>query len=117
MASGTVAGRAGTDRVAQFDVHAVSEADAGYAPYLVELQTDLVSELDAVIVAPLVRHADAGPMLHKLYPVIAFGDDQLVLRVAELVSLPRSALGRKVGSIKSDRDALTAAVDLLFFGI
>ncbi len=117
MACGIVAARAGTDYVAQFDVHAVPEVEADYAPYLVELQSDLVSGLDTAIVAPLVRRADAGPIVQHLNPVLHFGGDELVLRIGELVSLPRIALGRKVGSMKSDREALTAAIDLLFFGI
>ncbi|WP_022976560.1 CcdB family protein [Nevskia ramosa] len=103
--------------MAQFDVHAVPAADADYAPYLVELQSDLVSGLDTALVAPLVRRADAGPIVHHLNPVIRFGDDELVLRIGELVSLPRTVLGRKVGSIKSDREALMAAIDVIFFGI
>lgn len=118
MASGTVAGPAGTDvPMAQFDIHAVPSADADYAPYLVELQSDLVAGLDSTIVAPLVRRADAGPILHHLNPVIRFGDEELVLRVGELVSLPRNMLGRKVGSAHADRDALMAAIDVVFFGI
>ncbi len=103
--------------MAQFDVHAAPAADADYAPYLVELQSDLVSGLDTAIVAPLVRRADAGPIVHHLNPVIRFGDDELVLRIGELVSLPRTVLGRKVGSIKSDHEALMAAIDVVFFGI
>ena len=103
--------------MAQFDVHAVLAADVDYAPYLVELQSDLVAGLDTVIVAPLVRRADAGPIVHHLNPVIRFGEDELVLRIGELVSLPRTVLGRKVGSVKADREALMAAVDIIFFGI
>lgn len=103
--------------MAQFDVHAVPAADADYAPYLVELQSDLVAGLDTVIVAPLVRRADAGPIVHHLNPVIRLGDEELVLRIGELVSLPRTALSRKVGSVKSDREALMAAIDVVFFGI
>lgn len=118
MASGIAARHAGTERfVAQFDIHAVPAADADYAPYLVELQSDLVADLDSVIVAPLVRRADAGLIVHHLNPVIRFGDEELVLRIGELVSLPRIALGRKVGSAKADRDALMAAIDVIFFGI
>jgi len=103
--------------MAQFDIRAVPAADADYAPYLVELQSDLVAGLDTTIVAPLVRRADAGPIVHHLNPVIRFGDEDLVLRVGELVSLPRSELGRKVGSAQADRDALMAAIDVVFFGI
>lgn len=103
--------------MAQFDIYAVPVADADYAPYLVELQSDLVSELETAIVAPLVRRADAGPIVHHLHPVIRFGSEELVLRIGELVSLPRTVLGRKVGSIKSDREALMAAIDIVFFGI
>lgn len=102
--------------MAQYDYHAVANDAAEYAPYLIELQSDLVSGLDAVIVAPLLPLASAGPLVKRLNPIMRIDGDDYVLRIEELVSLPRAALGNRIGSLKNQRDAMTAAIDLLFLG-
>lgn len=103
--------------MAQFDVHAMPGNSLRAVSLLIELQSDLVLNLDAAVVAPLIPLQLAGLAAKGLNPVLSMGDEQFVLRIEELVAVPRAVLGKTIGSLKSEREALTAAIDLLFFGI
>lgn len=81
-------------------------------PYLVVLQSDLVSETDAVIVAPLSRSEGS-----RLYPQFAVADGYYTLLTPDLASIPRVALTERVTNLAKDWNRITAAVDILFTGI
>jgi toxin CcdB len=85
-------------------------------PFLVALQSDLlVRTLDTVVVAPLERAA-SGTFADRLNPRIEVEGQPLVLVAQELVTVRKSVLGNPRASIAGDRDAIIAALDLLFTG-
>jgi toxin CcdB len=85
-------------------------------PFLVALQSDLlVRALDTVVVAPLERAA-SGTFADRLNPRIEVDGQPFVLVAQELVTVRKSVLGNPRASIASDRDAIIAALDLLFTG-
>jgi toxin CcdB len=85
-------------------------------PFLVALQSDLlVRTLDTVVVAPLERAA-SGTFADRLNPRIEVEGQPFVLVAQELVTVRKSVLGNPRASIASDRDAIIAALDLLFTG-
>jgi toxin CcdB len=85
-------------------------------PFLVALQSDLlVRTLDTVVVAPLER-AGSGTFADRLNPRIEVEGQPLVLVAQELVTVRKSVLGNPRASIAGDRDAIIAALDLLFTG-
>ncbi len=102
----------------QFDVlRNPGSKTASWAPYLIVLQTDLLSELGTVVVAPLVREAEFGRPATTLHPVFEVDGQRVVLSVAELAGVSRRLLGERIGTLVARRDEIIAAVDLLFTGI
>lgn len=85
-------------------------------PFLVSLQSDLLSRnLDTTVVAPL-EPATSGTFADKLNPRVEIDGEPFVLITQELVTVRASVLGHAHGSIAEERDAIIAALDLLFTG-
>ena len=82
-------------------------------PYLVALQSDLLSRsLDTVVVAPL-EAADSDKYADRLNPRV---DKAFTLIAQEIVTVRKSVLGGACGSLAHERDHIIAALDLLFTG-
>ena len=85
-------------------------------PFLVALQSDLlVQSLDTVVVAPL-EPAASGTFADRLNPRVTVEGQPFVLVAQELVTVRKSVLGHPRTSIAGERDAIIAALDLLFTG-
>jgi hypothetical protein len=85
-------------------------------PFLVTLQSDLlVRSLDTVVVAPL-EPALSSTFADRLNPRVEVEGRPFVLVAQELVTVRKSALGSVRGTIGGERDAIIAALDLLFTG-
>jgi toxin CcdB len=101
----------------QFDIHANPfPRSRERQPFLVTLQSDLLSgSLDTVVVAPL-EAADSGKFADHLNPTVTIDEKSFVLIAQELVTVRRSVLGEPRGSLGHDRDKIIAALDMLFTG-
>jgi len=101
----------------QFDIHANPfPRSRERQPFLVVLQSDLISRsLDTVVVAPL-EAASGGKFADRLNPAVTLEDRPFVLIAQELVAVRKSALGAARGSLGHERDQIIAALDLLFTG-
>jgi toxin CcdB len=100
----------------QFDLFANPAAeDAAHRPFLVALQSDLVSELAVAIVAPLVRREHMAGA-HRLNPLVAVAEEEFWLATHELFALDRRMLRGKIASLAHERDKIIAALDTLFTG-
>jgi toxin CcdB len=85
-------------------------------PFLVTLQSEvLMRSLDTVVVAPL-EPAASGTFADRLNPRVDVDGRPFVLLAQELVTVRKSLLGTPRGSIAGARDAVIAALDLLFTG-
>ena len=85
-------------------------------PFLVALQSDLLARsLDTVVVAPLER-ASSGTFADRLNPRVEVDGEPFVLIAQELVTVRKSTLGNARGSVGAERDAIIAALDVLFTG-
>ncbi len=100
----------------QFDTFTNPDTDdAAYRPFLVVLQSDLVSDLMSTIVAPLVKREDmAGAQ--RLNPLVTLADQEFWLATHELFALDRRMLSNKIGTLADRRDHIIAALDMLFTG-
>jgi len=101
----------------QFDVHANPfQRSRERQPYLATLQSDLLARnLDTTVVAPL-EPAGTGTFADRLNPQVEIDGESYVLITQELVTVRKSVLGATRGSIAGARDAIIAALDLLFTG-
>ena len=104
--------------MAQFAVHRNPDPEGTtWAPYLLVLQNDLLSQLGTVVVAPLVDEAAFGTPARILNPVFNIEHRRVVLSTAELAGVSRRSLGEEVTSLATEREAIMAAWDLIFSGI
>lgn len=85
-------------------------------PFLASLQSDLLARsLDTTVVAPL-EPAGSGTFADRLNPRVEIDGHPYVLLTQELVTVRKHVLGAARGSIANERDAVIAALDLLFTG-
>lgn len=85
-------------------------------PYLATLQSELLARsLDTTVVAPL-EPAASGTFADRLNPRVEIDGRPFALIAQELVTVRKNVLGPACGSIANERDAIIAALDLLFTG-
>lgn len=102
--------------IRQFDVVANPDrADAASRPYLVVLQSDLVSGLTSTVVAPLVPH-DQMKGAQRMNPIVSIDGHDYWLATQELFAVDRRILRGKTCSLGDYCDAITAALDFVFMG-
>lgn len=89
----------------------------GAVPFLLDVQSELLSELGTRVVVPLYRTEAAGVRaLSRLTPVVVFQGESLVAMVPELAGIPRRELGPVSGDLVSARAEILPAIDLLLTG-
>jgi toxin CcdB len=100
----------------QFDVLANPDpVEAKHRPYLVVLQSDLVSGLTSAVVAPLVP-LDLMKGADRLNPIVPVEGREFWLATQELFAVDQRFLRGKVATLSDQRDKIVAALDMLFTG-
>ena len=105
--------------MAQFDVYPnPSRTSKAYYPYLVDIQSSLLSELATRIVIPLGKRSAFGTeVMEGLTPEISFDDQELLLLTPQISSVPEKHLNNPVGSLSHFRNQIIGALDLAITGI
>jgi toxin CcdB len=99
----------------QFDVVANPDrSEAAQRPFLVVLQSDLVS-LKSTIVAPLVTHEQMKGA-ERLNPIMSIEGREYWLATHELFAVDQRMLRGTVASLAEQRDAIIGALDFVFTG-
>lgn len=102
----------------QFDVRRnPSPRSRDHTPYLLIVQSDLLSELDPVAVVPL-RRADTmlKPIL-RLNPILVVEGITVVMMPNAMAGIPRRDLGPVVANLDAHRDTILRALDMLLSGV
>ena len=100
----------------QFDVVANPDPiEAAHRPYLVVLQSDLVSGLTSTVVAPLVPRTQMKGA-QRLNPILTVEGHEYWLATHELFAVDQCILRGTVGSVAGHRDAIIGALDFVFIG-
>jgi|SRR5258705_13079589 toxin CcdB len=100
----------------QFDVVANPDPiDAALRPYLLVLQSDLVSGLTSTVVAPLVPR-DQMKGAQRLNPIMSIDGEDYWLATHELFAVDQRLLRGKVTSLTDHREAIIASLDFVFTG-
>ncbi len=87
-------------------------------PYVVDVQSDLLSALATRMVVPLaVTTLAAGDLPHRLCPVITVNDKALMLVPYEAAPLDKRLLKAEITSIRHRSDEIIAAMDAVLSGI
>lgn len=104
--------------MAQFDVFANNGPGAQTTPFVVDVQSNLLGDLDTRMVIPL-RRRDAFPaqmLPTRLTPVFALHDIACLLETAKMAAVPERILKKPVGSLADRRIEITGAIDFLIHG-
>ena len=102
--------------IRQFDV--VDNPDpieAEHRPYLVVLQSDLVSGLTSTVVAPLVPR-DQMTGAKRMNPIMSIEGREYWLATHELFAVDQRLLRGTVATLADQRDAIIASLDFVFTG-
>jgi toxin CcdB len=103
--------------MAQFDVHRNPEQVREDIPYVVDIQSDLLSDLPTRLVAPLVRANAFGAPVGRLHPRFVVEHSPVIMLTTEIGVLPPRTLGGPVASLADHRHEIVAAIDMLITGI
>lgn len=103
--------------MAQFDIYSnPNPRTRRTVPYLLDVQSDLLSGLATRVVVPLVQAGEIKKPATHLNPQFVVQGTKVVMSTAELAGVPAEALGEIVGSLKPRRDEIIAALDFLVTG-
>jgi toxin CcdB len=104
----------------QFAVHRnLNSATKGRYPLLLDVQTDLLEDLGTRVVIPLAPAtvATKRSAMQALNPFCTIDGKPYVLITPQLAGISAKELGPPVADQSGDRQAIIAALDLLFTGI
>ena len=87
-------------------------------PYVVDVQSDLLSSLATRMVVPLaITTLAASDLPRRLCPLITVNDRALMLVPFEAAPLDKRLLRTKVTSVRAASDQIIAAMDSVLSGI
>ena len=103
----------------QFRVHRNPGADTrGRFPFLLDVQSDLVSGLVTRVVVPLCPLSLLqGEPIGTLTPVFEIAGAPHAMLTPQLAGIPTRQLGPEVADLTGHRAEIIAALDLLFTGL
>jgi toxin CcdB len=104
--------------MAQFSVHEnLNFRTKGDVPFLLDVQSDVISILATRVVVPLYRSgAVHSKAMTRLTPVVKIRNKSLIAMIPELAGIQQRELGAIVGDLSSARGDILQAIDLLLTG-
>ena len=94
-----------------------SRASRERFPFLLDVQSDLLDELDTRLVAPLAPVASlSAPAMTRLMPVLQVEGADYVMVAPQVAGIPRRLLDEHVADLSGRRDEIRAALDFLITG-
>lgn len=104
--------------MAQFDVYEnPNPASRKTTPFLLDVQTDMLDSLATRVVVPLLTSAAMPSPSRHLNPAFSIGKSTVIMSTAEIAGVSIKILGKKVFSLKENRNEIIAALDFLITGI
>lgn len=104
--------------VACFDVYENPGKHAVTTPYLLDVQSDLLDDLDTRMVVPLrhLEHFKNIELPRLLTPVFTVEGQAFLLETPKMGAVPRRFLKSRVASLEEERVQILGALDFLFQG-
>lgn len=105
--------------MAQFEVFEnPNRASRKIYPFLLDIQSDLLSDLRTTVVIPLCPMAAVGgDVITKLCPVVSIDGKRFVALSHQLAGVDRKMLGKAVANLSRYRPEIIAALDFIVSGI
>jgi toxin CcdB len=103
--------------MARFDVHENPNPETSpTAPFLLDVQSDLLEDLATRVVVPLFHAETMGKAASFLNPSFTINSVPVVMSTAEQAAVPVSALGAKVETLREHQDEIVGALNFLLTG-
>ena len=104
--------------MAQFSVHENPDPRTkGDVPFLLDVQSNVLSVLASRVVVPLYRPETLSPRtMTRLTPTVTVGNRSLIAMVPEMAGIHQRNLGPVAGDLSAMRHELLQAIDLLLTG-
>ncbi|MBU3694809.1 MAG: plasmid maintenance protein CcdB [Rhodocyclaceae bacterium] len=104
--------------MARFDVYANPGSHAATTPFLLDVQSDLLDDLDTRMVVPLrsLEHFPEVKVPSRLTPVFMIEGQRCLLETPKMGAMPGRVLKRPVASLSNEQAQIIAALDFLFHG-
>lgn len=107
--------------MAQFDVYRNKGKYAKIVPFVVDVQSDILSNFDSRVVIPLqsadfIRNENIQ-IIARLNPVFSVCDSEVILATQQIAAVHIRELGNKVDSLASKRLEIVSALGVLTSGI
>jgi toxin CcdB len=107
--------------MAQFDVYKNSGKYSKIVPFVVDVQSDILSNFDTRVVIPLQSadfiRGENIDIISRLNPMLAVCDTDVILATQQMAAVHLRELGKKVDSLESKRLEIISALDVLTGGI
>lgn len=102
--------------MARFDIYENPGRNKANIPYLVEVQSNVISGLATRIVIPLRHLAGFSKLVlpSDLFPLIAIDGKDYLLDTPQLGAIPSNELKVKIGTAQGYRSEIQAALDRVF---
>ncbi|HEY5301262.1 MAG TPA: CcdB family protein [Acetobacteraceae bacterium] len=101
----------------QFGVYRNAGETSDYAPYLLDVQANLLDDLDTRVVVPLVKAALFGRRAGRLHPSFTLDGETLIAATHLIAAIRRVELGERLFRLEEQRDAVVMAMDVLLSGV
>lgn len=98
--------------MARFDIFENKDG----AGYLLDVQSDLLSDLNTRVVVPLLPKSSAPSPAQKLNPVFNIEGQEVVMATQYMAAVPEGELRSGAGSLAEQQGEISAALDMLFLG-
>jgi toxin CcdB len=104
--------------MARFDVYPNPGTHANTTPYLLDVQSDLLNDLDSRMVIPMrsLNHFAQVKLPTQLTPVLQVNGQDYLLETPKMGAVPQRVLKNSVASLAKAQDQITCALDFLFHG-
>jgi toxin CcdB len=105
--------------VAQFTVYKnTSPQSRKFFPYLLDVQSDLLSQLQTTVVIPLGKLSDvSSQVMTTLCPIIEIEGKEYGAITQQLASIDKKLLGAKIADLSDRRFDFISALDFIISGI
>lgn len=98
--------------MAKYDVYPNPSGDG----FLLDVQTDLLSDLNTRVVVPLMPKSRAPMPANRLNPTFEIEGQHVVMVTQFMAAVPKGILKSPVGNLHEDFEQVTTAVDMLMQG-
>ena len=105
--------------MARFDVYPNPGNHANTTPYLLEIQSDLLADLETRVVVPLrsLKKFPDVALSDRLTPRLKLNGEEFLLETPKMAAVPKRILRSPATTLsQSQQDKITVALDFLFHG-